>query len=125
MLEGTPGGVMRIKGTMWGDPVTENPDVENWGDVEDWEIYNLVQDAPVPHPIHIHETTFEILERRMADYDWDMGVIRGQRDDAALPRRTVAGRAAGGHADAPRLRGGCGDEFVCKPDFVPAVSRDG
>lgn len=72
VLEGTPGGVMRIKGTMWGDPVTENPDV---GDVEDWEIYNLVQDAPVPHPIHIHETTFEILERRMVDYDWDTGVM--------------------------------------------------
>ncbi|GAB2482439.1 multicopper oxidase domain-containing protein [Luteococcus sediminum] len=69
-LSGRPGGVMRVTATMWGDPVTENPDV---GDVEDWEIYNLVQDAPVPHPVHIHETTFQVMERRMIDYDWETG----------------------------------------------------
>ncbi|MGO4956510.1 multicopper oxidase family protein [Luteococcus sp. Sow4_B9] len=70
VLSGTPGGQMKITGTMWGDPVTENPAV---GDVEDWEIYNLVQDAPVPHPIHVHETTFEVIERRMVHYDWETG----------------------------------------------------
>lgn len=72
VLEGTPGGVMTITSTMWGDPVTENPGV---GDVEDWEIYNIVQDAPVPHPIHIHETTFEIVERRMISYDFTTKVM--------------------------------------------------
>lgn len=72
VLHGEPGGKMTIQGTMWSDPVTENPAA---GDVEDWEIYNLVQDAPVPHPIHIHETSFEILERRMVHYDWDTQVM--------------------------------------------------
>ncbi|WP_289017541.1 multicopper oxidase family protein [uncultured Ornithinimicrobium sp.] len=42
----------------WADPVTENPDV---GDTEEWEIYNLTADA---HPVHVHETPFQVLERR-------------------------------------------------------------
>ena len=85
VLSGTPGGVMTIKGTMWGDPVTENPNV---GDVEDWEIYNLVQDAPVPHPIHIHETTFQVMERRMIDYNWDTGVMSMGPRVPLLPSET-------------------------------------
>ena len=76
---------MTIKGTMWGDPVTENPNV---GDVEDWEIYNLVQDAPVPHPIHIHETTFQVMERRMIDYNWDTGVMSMGPSVPLLPSET-------------------------------------
>ncbi|UGS37664.1 multicopper oxidase family protein [Capillimicrobium parvum] len=42
----------------WTDPVTENPGV---GDTEVWEIYNTTADA---HPMHIHEITFEVVNRQ-------------------------------------------------------------
>jgi FtsP/CotA-like multicopper oxidase with cupredoxin domain len=42
----------------WGDPVTENPDV---GDTEVWEFYNGTADA---HPMHVHEVTFELVDRQ-------------------------------------------------------------
>jgi FtsP/CotA-like multicopper oxidase with cupredoxin domain len=43
---------------MWVDPVTENPDA---GDTEVWELHNFTPDA---HPIHVHETTFEVVNRQ-------------------------------------------------------------
>ena len=43
---------------MWHEPVTENPDV---GDTEIWEFHNFTADA---HPMHVHETTFEVLNRQ-------------------------------------------------------------
>jgi len=43
---------------MWSDPITENPNV---GDTEIWELYNFTEDA---HPMHIHETTFEVVNRQ-------------------------------------------------------------
>ncbi len=43
---------------MWMDPVTENPNV---GDTEVWEIYNFTADA---HPMHVHEITFEVVNRQ-------------------------------------------------------------
>ena len=45
-------------GDLWMDPVTENPAV---GAVEDWIMYNFTADA---HPMHIHEVTFEVIERQ-------------------------------------------------------------
>jgi FtsP/CotA-like multicopper oxidase with cupredoxin domain len=42
----------------WDDPITENPAV---GATEVWEMYNFTEDA---HPIHIHEITFQVLERQ-------------------------------------------------------------
>jgi spore coat protein A, manganese oxidase len=41
----------------WADAVTENPEV---GATEVWEIYNTTADA---HPMHIHEVTFEVVNR--------------------------------------------------------------
>ena len=41
----------------WMDPVTEDPAV---GATELWEIYNTTADA---HPMHIHETVFEVVNR--------------------------------------------------------------
>ncbi|HEY5901016.1 MAG TPA: multicopper oxidase domain-containing protein, partial [Anaerolineales bacterium] len=43
---------------MWSEPVTENPSV---GDTEVWEIYNFTADA---HPMHVHETVFEVVNRQ-------------------------------------------------------------
>ena len=42
----------------WEDGVTENPDV---GDTEVWEFYNATADA---HPIHVHETFFQVVDRQ-------------------------------------------------------------
>ncbi|MDO5500752.1 MAG: multicopper oxidase domain-containing protein, partial [Propionibacteriaceae bacterium] len=66
VLHGEPGGPVHIQELMWGDPVTENPGL---GETEDWVIYNLIQEVGVPHPIHIHEVPFEILERGRFSYD--------------------------------------------------------
>jgi spore coat protein A, manganese oxidase len=43
---------------MWADAVTENPAL---GATEVWEFYNATADA---HPIHIHEITFEVVNRQ-------------------------------------------------------------
>ncbi|OGO33630.1 MAG: bilirubin oxidase [Chloroflexi bacterium RBG_16_57_11] len=43
---------------MWMEPVSENPVV---GDTEVWEFYNFTADA---HPMHVHEVTFEVVNRQ-------------------------------------------------------------
>ena len=43
---------------MWHDPVSENPAA---GSTEVWELYNTTADA---HPIHVHETVFEVVDRQ-------------------------------------------------------------
>jgi FtsP/CotA-like multicopper oxidase with cupredoxin domain len=43
---------------MWSDAVTENPEI---GDTETWEFYNFTADA---HPMHVHEVTFEVVNRQ-------------------------------------------------------------
>jgi FtsP/CotA-like multicopper oxidase with cupredoxin domain len=52
---------------MWADPVSENPNV---GDTEDWELYNFTADA---HPMHIHEVTFEVVDRQAITFTQDEG----------------------------------------------------
>ena len=57
------GGVSAGSGVplRWNDPITESPAV---GATEVWEMYNFTEDA---HPIHIHEITFEVVERQPFD----------------------------------------------------------
>jgi FtsP/CotA-like multicopper oxidase with cupredoxin domain len=43
--------------SLWMDPVSENPSV---GATELWEFYNTTADA---HPMHVHEVTFEVVNR--------------------------------------------------------------
>jgi FtsP/CotA-like multicopper oxidase with cupredoxin domain len=57
-LLGTVDGVGNPVHSMWMEPVTENPQV---GDTEVWEFYNFTADA---HPMHVHEVTFEVLNRQ-------------------------------------------------------------
>jgi spore coat protein A len=63
MLGTVVDGVAQHK--MWAEPVTENPDV---GDTEDWELYNFTADA---HPMHIHEVTFEVVDRQAITFTQD------------------------------------------------------
>jgi spore coat protein A, manganese oxidase len=51
----------------WDDPITENPAV---GATEIWEMYNFTEDA---HPIHIHEITFDVVNRESIEG----GEVRG------------------------------------------------
>jgi spore coat protein A len=52
---GTPAGVWTER--KWMDAVTENPAL---GATEVWEMYNTTADA---HPMHIHEVTFQVVNR--------------------------------------------------------------
>ncbi|WP_237565720.1 multicopper oxidase family protein [Ornithinimicrobium cerasi] len=58
VLHGDPTVRAEAQPLTWADPVSENPAV---GDTEVWEFYNLTADA---HPVHVHETPFEVLDRR-------------------------------------------------------------
>jgi FtsP/CotA-like multicopper oxidase with cupredoxin domain len=55
------------KSLRWDDPITERPVV---GATEVWEIHNFTEDA---HPIHIHEVTFEVVNRESLE----TGDVRG------------------------------------------------
>jgi spore coat protein A len=57
---------------LWMDPVTENPGV---GETEVWELYNTTADA---HPMHVHEVTFEVVNREGL-------VMQEDEDDVQLP----------------------------------------
>ena len=50
-------GRLEARPLTWADPVSENPQA---GETEVWEVYNLTADA---HPVHVHETPFEVLGR--------------------------------------------------------------
>ena len=55
---------------LWKDPVTENPAL---GTTEIWEIYNATADA---HPIHVHETTFEVVSRQEIEVDEEDATVQ-------------------------------------------------
>jgi FtsP/CotA-like multicopper oxidase with cupredoxin domain len=55
---------------MWSDTITENPEV---GDTEVWEFYNTTADA---HPMHIHETFFEVVNRQPIEIDEATHTVR-------------------------------------------------
>jgi FtsP/CotA-like multicopper oxidase with cupredoxin domain len=57
----------KSKALRWDDPISENPAV---GATEVWEMYNFTADA---HPIHIHEVTFEVVNRESLE----TGDVRG------------------------------------------------
>ena len=60
----------------WAAPITQNPNV---GDTEVWEIYNFTADA---HPIHVHEVTFEVVDRQ---------ALVTNEDGETLPPAQLAG----------------------------------
>jgi FtsP/CotA-like multicopper oxidase with cupredoxin domain len=54
---------------MWSEAVTENPAV---GATEVWEFYNFTADA---HPMHVHEVTFEVVDRQPINFTEHMGHV--------------------------------------------------
>jgi FtsP/CotA-like multicopper oxidase with cupredoxin domain len=65
----TSGGATLVP-AMWSDEITENPQV---GDTEVWEFYNTTADA---HPMHIHETFFEVVNRQPIESDEEERIVR-------------------------------------------------
>jgi FtsP/CotA-like multicopper oxidase with cupredoxin domain len=59
------GGVLHAEARMWSEDVTE---VVDPGATETWEIYNLTADA---HPIHLHEVSFDVIDRQGIVIDED------------------------------------------------------
>jgi spore coat protein A len=77
----TPPGVWTER--KWMEPVTENPAV---GATEMWEFYNTTGDA---HPMHIHETVFEVINREGLVVDDDDEVVEPiQLDGVITPPET-------------------------------------
>lgn len=67
VIHGDPAaGPAHLEARMWADPVTQNPQP---GATEVREIYNATADA---HPIHVHEVTFEVVNRQRIELD-EMG----------------------------------------------------
>jgi FtsP/CotA-like multicopper oxidase with cupredoxin domain len=71
-----PAGVWTER--KWMDPVTENPAV---GATEVWEIYNTTMDA---HPMHVHEVTFEVVNREGLVLDIDGEVVQPVQLDGVI-----------------------------------------
>src|SRR6185369_13962321 len=74
-------GVITPTTKEWMDPITENPAL---GATETWEIYDFTEDA---HPIHIHQTQFEVINRQAIDIAAD--------GTAKLVAGTITGPEAG------------------------------
>jgi len=64
----------------WMGPVTEDPAV---GATEVWEYYNTTGDA---HPMHIHETVFEVMNRQDINVDETNGTVMVVPGSALIPR---------------------------------------
>ena len=71
-----PAGVWTAR--KWMEPVTENPGV---GTTEVWEIYNTTMDA---HPMHVHETVFEVWNREGLVLDDDDEVVQPIQLDGVI-----------------------------------------
>jgi spore coat protein A len=70
---------------LWMDPITENPAV---GATEIWEIYNATVDG---HPMHIHEITFEVINRQdifVNEVTQEVQVVPGSVPTPAEPWET-------------------------------------
>ena len=71
-----PAGVWTER--KWMEPVTEDPAV---GATEMWEFYNTTGDA---HPMHIHETVFEVVNREGLNLDADGEVVEPIQLDGVI-----------------------------------------
>lgn len=79
-VEGNPNtGARAWNSQKWSDTVTENPAV---GAAEVWEFYNATADA---HPIHVHEVSFQVLNRQAIVVDEQNQTVRVAPGSASRP----------------------------------------
>lgn len=69
LIDGEPGGRVEVTPALWSGPIEINPQV---GSTEIWEVYNW---SVVPHPFHVHEVAFEVIDRQQIAYDAATGEI--------------------------------------------------
>ena len=72
----TPPGIWTER--TWMEPVTESPAA---GATEIWEFYNTTGDA---HPMHVHETVFEVVNREGLETDDDDEIMQPIVLDGAI-----------------------------------------
>ncbi|WP_175557541.1 multicopper oxidase family protein [Raineyella antarctica] len=60
-------GPVKVVPKMWSDPVWFNPQV---GETVDVEVYNW---SVVPHPVHLHEVSYQVVSRSAISYDDETG----------------------------------------------------
>src|SRR5262249_217330 len=65
---------------LWMDAITENPAT---GATEIWELYNASADA---HPMHIHESVFEVVGRQKISVDEKTHQFRVLPGSSPMPR---------------------------------------
>lgn len=53
--------ILSLNGKTWNDPITEKPVL---GSTEIWQLANTLTDV---HPFHLHQTEFQVLDRRVFD----------------------------------------------------------
>jgi spore coat protein A, manganese oxidase len=72
---------------MWMEPVIDNPAL---GSTEVWEFYNTTADA---HPMHVHEVTFEVVNREGLVLDEEGEVVQPVQltGDVTLPEAWETG----------------------------------
>jgi FtsP/CotA-like multicopper oxidase with cupredoxin domain len=79
-LSGDPNtGVAVWIAQKWEDAVSENPAV---GATEVWELYNATGDA---HPMHIHEVSFEVVDRQAIVVDEEQRTVQVAPGSAPIP----------------------------------------
>ena len=83
-------------------PVTENPAA---GATEVWEFYNFTADA---HPMHVHEVTFEVVNRQ--------ALVTNDDGETESPARLV-----GDPRPAEPWEGGVKDTVIAYPGEVTRV----
>jgi spore coat protein A, manganese oxidase len=102
---------------MFSDPGSEVVKLDKSGKAtEIWEIYNTTVDA---HPIHLHQTSFRILDRTPID-------VKGEL--AQKPQMMDGGYGSGITFDAPaagRLYGSIDDYVVKGTAFGPQINETG
>jgi len=100
LLGTVDGGVPEER--LWMDAVTENPAV---GATEVWEFYNTTADA---HPMHVHEVTFEVVNRQ--------NLLTDEEGEVAEPIRLV-GDVSGPEASESGFK----DTVIAYPGQVTRV----
>ena len=111
---GEEGPVMALlNNSMWDDPVTEIPTV---GSTEVWRIVNTTGDA---HPIHLHLTQFQLVNRQRYQVSRYMRAYMGGGMGAPAPdpTRYLIGRPQ----PAPPEEAGWKDTFKMLPGEVTTV----
>ena len=101
------GGTLTSLG--WDEPETENPSV---GSTETWELYNATADA---HPIHIHETFFEVVNRQPIE------VSPGEPGDPDQPGTAGSVEVVGSSTDPEPWERGLKDTVIAYPEQVTRV----